>query len=143
MPKSLIVSYNHIIWATRHRAPTLTREVEPIILHSLKQTCDALGLGLLAANGAWDHLHLLIRWHPSVCFADAVRMLKVHAILDYNAERLDNPHLPPAPSWQGGYSLFSLREQNAPIVRRYIQRQKQHHRCPDSLIPALERCPDE
>jgi putative transposase len=140
MSNNLIVSYHYLVWATKRREPGLTREVERIMLESFAQTCAALGLGLLAANGAWDHVHLLIRWHPSVCYADAVRQLKTRAQHDYAAQLAQTPELPPAPRWQGGYAVFTIRESEVRAVSRYIQRQKHHHRCPDSLLPELERC---
>lgn len=140
---SLIVSYHHLVWATAKRAPTLTHAVEPLILDSFARTCEALGLRLIAANGAWNHVHLLIAWSPDVTFADAVRGLKTQAIHDYKQARVRDPTLPAPPRWQRGYAIFSLRQEGVPVVARYVRRQKLHHQCPDSLIPELERCAED
>lgn len=143
MTRSLIVSYLHLVWSTRDREPTLCAQHEPTILSSFAQTCEALGLELLAANGAWDHVHLLIRWSGHMSYDEAVCQLKSRAWRACHAQRAHDETLPPAPRWQRGYAAFSVREEGRGVVIRYIKRQKQHHRAPDTLIAALEQLCDE
>ena len=143
MTRSVLRSYQHLVWATFKRQPLLTAQVEPIILASFADTCERLDLALLAANGAWDHVHLLVRWSGEHCYQDVVRELKSRAWRACREAAEEDPLLPGAPRWQRGYAISSIREGEVSTVRRYIQRQKLHHQRPASLCEDLERLADE
>jgi putative transposase len=140
MAKSIIRVYVHLVWATKHRRPTLTMEHEQVFLQSIKETCEGLGLRLYAANGAWDHIHLLIGWRADVCLDDAVREFKSRAWHACNLHAEHHPLSPPAPRWQRGYAALSLDRERVSDVIRYIKRQKQHHQRPSNLLESLEVC---
>lgn len=143
MSRSLIVSYHHLVWATYKREATLCERIEPLVLESFVETCEGLGLELLAANGAWDHVHLLVRWNGRASYDDVVCRLKSRSWRACYEAGEGDPSLPPAPRWQRGFSVFTLREEGCEGVARYIRRQKEHHRRPATLIEVLERlCED-
>ena len=143
MSRSVVRIYLHLVWATKYRRPSLSTEHEQLILKSFADTCEGLGVRLIAANGAWDHVHLLIAWRGDVCVDDTVRELKTRAAKVCREHALADPYSPPAPRWQRGYAALSLDDERVGVVRRYIQRQKQHHRRPDTLIERLERCAED
>ncbi len=143
MSRSMVRIYLHLVWATKHRRPVLTVEYEEIILKSFAETCEGLGMTLLASNGAWDHVHILVAWRGGVCVDDAVRELKTRASKACREHALANPCSANTPRWQRGYAAISLDEERVEGVKRYIKRQKQHHQCPKGLIEQLERCAED
>jgi REP element-mobilizing transposase RayT len=70
-----------------------------------------------------DHVHLLVALAPTVSVARLVQQLK-----GSSAHFVAHILTPDAPfRWQGGYGAFTLRKADAPIVRRYVLGQKEHH----------------
>lgn len=143
MSRGWIRVYVHLVWSTKHFRPTLTDEHEQLILESFKETCKDLGLVLYAANGAWNHVHLIIGWTQSVCIDDAVRELKSRSWHACRQHAEANPLCSAVPRWQRGYGALSVDQERLGVVIRYIQRQKQHHQRPKELIAKLEECEED
>jgi REP element-mobilizing transposase RayT len=78
----------------------------------------------LALNGTEDHLHLLAKLRPDKALSDVLRDLKA------NARGWMHDVFPSVHDfcWQRGYGAFTVSHSNADEVRRYIARQKDHHR---------------
>ncbi|MCB0714158.1 MAG: transposase [Ignavibacteriae bacterium] len=78
---------------------------------------------LLAAGGVSDHVHLLVRLSQHRAIMDILRVLKT------NSSRWVRQTLKIGGfSWQTGYGAFTVSSSNLEKVRRYIARQKEHHR---------------
>ena len=75
-------------------------------------------------NGAADHIHLLAKLRPDCALSDVLRELKANATgwMHDVFPSLKNF------SWQRGYGAFTVSQSNVEAVRRYIARQKEHHR---------------
>lgn len=71
-----------------------------------------------------DHVHLLVRLHPSVSLANYVQQIKGASALFINAEDWIAEKF----AWQKGYAAFSVSETRLGRVQKYIERQKEHHR---------------
>ena len=78
----------------------------------------------IVINGMPDHLHILIGLKPSMALADLVRDIKCDSTNYINKNRWVRGRF----AWQEGYGAFTVSESMAPKVRRYIERQEEHHR---------------
>jgi len=124
----------HFNWATKNRAPMLTPTVEARLIPYIAAKCKELGYELHAINGALDHLHVLVSLTPSILVADVAKNLKGASSHYINNESGLNETL----YWQDGYAVISVRKREIPVISRYIQRQKEHHKL-GKLIEELEK----
>ena len=75
-------------------------------------------------NGTEDHIHLLAKLRPDRAVSDVLRDLKA------NASGWMHDVFPSLKrfSWQRGYGAFTVSQSNVDEIRRYIAKQKEHHR---------------
>jgi putative transposase len=78
----------------------------------------------LELNGTEDHIHLLAKLRPDCALSNVLRELKA------NATGWMHEVFPSLKSfsWQRGYGAFTVSQSHVETVRRYIGRQKEHHR---------------
>jgi putative transposase len=129
--------YLHGVWATWDRLPLIMPEVEPQLYAVLADKCKELGCEPLAIGGINDHVHVLIRFSPTITIARLIGQVKgssshamTHAILPGTFFQ-----------WQGAYGAFTISKRSAPQVRAYILNQKTHH-ANQTLLDELERFTD-
>jgi REP element-mobilizing transposase RayT len=120
--------YIHLVWRTKFNRPVLTGELELFVHRQMRTLGTSLKLDPLAVNSAWNHTHSLFGWHPSVAIADAVRQMKSCIASEWNAGVDAGIYKGPRLEWQVGYGAISIRRCAIPIVARYIENQKEHHR---------------
>ena len=74
-------------------------------------------------NGTEDHIHLLTKLRPDRAVSEVLRELKSNATgwMHDVFPRLEDF------SWQRGYGAFSVSQSRVESVRKYIERQKEHH----------------
>jgi putative transposase len=115
--------YLHLVWSTWDRLPLITTEFEARLYSAILAKCKELRCEPVAVGGIEDHLHLLTRLSPSISISELVRELKG------STSRLMSISLSPGSffKWQGGYGAFTLRPSEIPVVRAYIQNQREHH----------------
>lgn len=124
MPNSYTSLHYHAVFSTKDRRPFLQRDWEDR-LHAVMGGIVRERRGvLLAAGGAEDHIHLLLRTHPSQSVSDALRDIKcnssqwIHRTIDGLS----------AFGWQDGYAAFTVSLSKLPEVKRYLANQQDHHR---------------
>lgn len=78
---------------------------------------------LLAINGVADHIHLLVRMHPTNSPSNLAKVAKAKTSKWINEEILGVNRF----YWQEGYGCFSYSHSQVPRVIGYIKKQKQHH----------------
>jgi REP element-mobilizing transposase RayT len=121
-------SYNcvhvHFVWGTWDRLPLITPEAEPRLYAAILAKCRELKCPVLALGGVEDHVHLLVRLHPSVSPAQLMRDVKG------SSSHLISHEITPGGffEWQGSYDAFAVEEDRLPTRVNYIRRQKEHHR---------------
>jgi putative transposase len=124
----------HFNWATRNREPMLTPNVEARLIPYIAGKCGELGYELHAANGALDHLHVLVSLTPSVLIADVAKNLK-----GASSHYINNVSgLKETLYWQDGYGVVSVRKSEMPGITRYIEKQKERHKL-GTLVEELEK----
>ncbi len=124
MPQSLAAVYIHLVFSTKERRPFLIDKTVRNEMHSyLGGTSKRLQCPSLIVGGVEDHIHMLARLGRTIALADWIKELKRVSSLwikEAHAKRLFQ--------WQGGYAAFSVSASNLEQVRKYIERQEQHHR---------------
>ena len=126
--------YLHCVWATWDRLPLITPEVEPQLYAALAAKCKELGCAFLAIGGICDHVHMLVRFAPTITVAGLIGEMKgssSHAITHV---------VRPGTffKWQGAYGAFTVSKRSVPQVQAYILNQKTHH-ADQTILPELER----
>ena len=101
-------------------SPEIDAELYPYIASIFK----ALKSPALIINGASDHLHTLFSLSRVVTIADLVEEVKTESSkwIKTKGQEFRNFH------WQNGYGAFSISQSEVATVKRYIRRQKEHHR---------------
>ena len=124
MPQSLSSILIHLIFSTKNREPLLTPEIETELYPYLASIFNAMKSPALIINGTSDHLHTLFSLSRVVTIADIVEEVKTESSkwIKTKGREFRNFH------WQSGYGAFSIGQSQAPTVKRYIARQKEHHR---------------
>ena len=114
----------HIVFSTKDRRPLITPDYEIRLHDYIGGTLREAGGISLGLNGTDDHIHLLAKLRPTRALSDVLRDLKANAsgwMHDVFPELNEF-------SWQRGYGAFTVSQSNVEEVRRYIARQKEHHR---------------
>ncbi|PYS59687.1 MAG: IS200/IS605 family transposase [Acidobacteria bacterium] len=125
MPDSYTNLLYHIVFSTKDRRPLITSEYELRIYDYIGGTIRSLGGICLELNGTEDHIHLLTKLRPDRAVSDVLRDLKANASGWMHHDVFPSlKHL----SWQRGYGAFTVSQSNVEEVRRYIAKQKEHHR---------------
>jgi REP-associated tyrosine transposase len=114
----------HIVFSTKDRRRIITPEYEVRLHDYIGGTIRSFGGISLALNGTEDHVHLLAKLRPDRALSDVLRDLKA------NATGWMHEVFPSMKNftWQRGYGAFTVSQSNVEEVRRYIARQKEHHR---------------
>ena len=114
----------HIVFSTKDRRPLITSDYEVRLYDYIGGTVRKLAGISLELNGTADHVHLLAKLRPDRAVSDVLRALKASATgwLHDVFPTLKNF------SWQRGYGAFSVSQSQVESVRKYIAKQKEHHR---------------
>jgi len=115
--------YVHFVWSTWDRLPLITPQIEKRLYGAIRTKCRELGCEPLAVGGTVDHVHLLVRLHPSVSISQLAKETKGAS------SHLITHEVTPGDffKWQGGYGAFSVGQEAISQVVNYIARQKERH----------------
>ena len=114
----------HIIFSTKSRADLIAPEIEPELFAYIGGVARHHESNLLAINGTANHVHLLVAQSKKIALSDLVREIKRASSLwlKQKGERFKDFH------WQGGFGAFSVSKMQIEVVKKYIAKQKAHHR---------------
>ena len=124
MPQSLSSILIHLIFSTKNREPFLTPEIDAELYPYMASIFQAMKSPALIINGTSDHIHTLFSLSRVVTIADLVEEVKTDSSrwIKTKGRIFRNFH------WQSGYGAFSIGQSQVQAVKRYIKRQKEHHR---------------
>jgi putative transposase len=124
MPQSLSSILIHLIFSTKNRELFLTPEIDTELYPYMASIFKAMKSPALIINGTSDHVHTLLSLSRVITIADLVEEVKTESSkwLKTKGREFKNFH------WQNGYGAFSIGQSQVPAVKRYIARQKEHHR---------------
>jgi len=122
MPSTYTSLHFHLVFATKHREPTIASAWRPW-LHQYMGGVVRESRGIaLSVGGVEDHVHLLVGLSPTHCLSDFMRALK-----SASSARAKAWCSFPGFQWQEGYSAFTVSDSGLTRVKRYIERQEEHH----------------
>lgn len=126
MPQSLSNLAVHLVFSTKNRAAylqdaELRPELYAYMATILRNTvdCPAMKIG-----GVADHVHVLFQLSRTQTVANVVEQAKKETSKWIKKQASDLETF----SWQAGYGAFAVSESNVAAVKRYIDRQEEHHR---------------
>jgi len=114
----------HVVFSTKNRVACLTGDVRDPLYHYIGGVIRGEGGTLLEIGGVADHVHLLTRFKAAASVATMVRRIKTSSSKWMSDRSAGGPRF----AWQTGYGAFSVSESQVGHVRRYIQKQEEHHR---------------
>ncbi len=123
MPRTFARLCFHIVFATKHRTPWISSDLERELYPFVGAIVRDHGGTLLAISGMPDHLHLLVDLRPHPSLADVVKAIKGSSSRWINEEGRTSDHF----GWQEGYAAFSVSQSVLERVRAYVLHQKEHH----------------
>ena len=113
----------HVIFSTKLRQPLLHDNWRDDLHAYIGGIARDHQATLLAAGSIEDHIHLLLRIHPSYAIADTVKLIKANLSRWINETHKITGRF----EWQRGYGAFSVSQSMSDTVKRYIAQQRQHH----------------
>lgn len=114
----------HAVFSTRGRAAFIKPAIQPRLYEYIGGIVRSEKGTLYAVGGMPDHIHLLFRCPADRAVSDLMRVVKAKSSLWVHQT------IPGAQTfaWQAGYSAFSVSKSAEADVKRYIERQLEHHR---------------
>jgi REP element-mobilizing transposase RayT len=124
----------HFVWSTSAREPWIPPTWKPELYKFIGGILRNKNAKLLEAGGTSYHIHLYTSLPSTVSLAEMVNVIKS------NSSRWIHEEVPRARgfAWQEGYGAFSVSKSSEADVRRYIERQKEHHRRRDFKSEFIE-----
>ena len=117
----------HIAFSTKHREPTIPRDLLPDLFQYMGGVCRTMHSPLLHAGGEPDHVHLLVSLGKTTSVADLMMHPKRATSSWMKQQRADTT----AFAWQDGYFAFSIGQDSVDAVTAYLDSQEEHHRSRD------------
>lgn len=124
MPSAYVNLLYHIVFRTKNSVPLIRPEVQPVLYQYMGGIVGSLRGVLVEAGGMPDHVHLLLSLRTTPSLAEVVKNVKGGSSRWMNQRSKDGDRF----GWQDGYGAFTVSPSQLDVVRRYIQRQEEHHR---------------
>lgn len=130
--------YVHCVWATHGRLPLITSQVEPRLYSAIIAKVRDFDCHLLAIGGVEDHVHLFVRFPPTIALSLLMKEVKGASshLMNHDASTGE------AFKWQVGYGAFTVSKRSVDSVVDYVRNQKARH-ANRQLIDDLERANDD
>ena len=114
----------HIVFSTKKREPWLTSEIRSRTYQYLGGAIRIEGGVALNVNGTADHIHILAKLRQDKAISKLIGELKANS----SGWISRTFKVAAGFEWQEGYGAFTVSESQLSKVRRYIERQEEHHR---------------
>ena len=124
MLHSYVRNYLHITWSTNDRARVFHNNTKIQLKDFFLETAKEMNTPVLSVNVQPEHIHLLIDLPSNLCLADFVQKIKGASSHWINEQKLIHSKF----SWQRGYGAFSVSASQLKVVKKYIQKQDEHHK---------------
>jgi putative transposase len=123
MRDALVQIYLHCVWATWDRLPLISPDIEKEIFMAILEKCKGMGCIVIAIGGTSDHVHLLLRFPSTISIGDFIKEIKGSSSHLVTHRVRPNEFF----KWQGSYAAFSVSEKDLPMIKSYVEHQKEHH----------------
>ena len=127
----------HIIFRTKNSIPLIKNNFQDQLYGYIGGIIRSEDGILLSIGGMPDHVHMLIKYQPTLPISDLMRKVKASSSKWFNGQNF----LAARFSWQSEYGVFSVSESQGGAVKKYIASQEEHHKrksFKEELIELLE-----
>lgn len=122
MPQSHSAVYVHGVFSTKQRSPFLADPQVRSDCHAyIAGISKNVGCAPIIVGGVEDHVHILASLSRTCSQAAWMQEIK-QSSSSWMKERVNEF------SWQAGYGVFSVSQNQLDIIRSYIANQEEHHR---------------
>jgi REP element-mobilizing transposase RayT len=128
----------HVVFSTKFREPTIAESWQEQLYSYVGGIIRGEKGHLIEIGGIEDHIHLLAGFKPTIAVSEMLQRIKGNSSKWINDENKTTKRF----EWQPGYGAFTVSQSQIPTVRRYIQRQREHHKSVtfrDEFLAMLER----
>lgn len=106
----------HFMWATKNRAPIISKDIKPLLLSHIKENSLTKNIFIDTLNCVEDHIHLLISLGTEQTISKVAMLIKGESSFWVNKEKLIKNKF----EWQDEYIALSVSESGIDKVRQYI-----------------------
>jgi REP element-mobilizing transposase RayT len=125
MSQSLVKNLVHLIFSTKNRQPCIPKEHRPQLFAYQAGIFKKWDSRALLIGGTEDHVHVLFSLSKNHALKKVVEEVKKGSS---KWMKVDGPRIAGF-YWQAGYGAFSsVSQSSVESVKRYIDRQEEHHR---------------
>jgi putative transposase len=124
MPQSLAKVLLHIVFSTKNRTPLLRDPSIRAELHAyMAGVLQSIDCPAIIVGGVEDHVHILCLLSRTRTIAQLIEEAKTATSKWVKTKGVAYQDF----HWQSGYGAFSVSESKMHDVRRYIEKQEEHH----------------
>ncbi|MEQ9090993.1 MAG: IS200/IS605 family transposase [Balneola sp.] len=113
----------HIVFSTKDRTPYLSWNIRNEICEWIKREAVKQEIYIDIVNGVNDHLHLLVKLDTKQSVSTVVKWIKGASSHYLNKKYNWDPKF----TWQNGYAVYSVSQNDIDKVREYIFNQEKRH----------------
>ncbi|MCW8133195.1 MAG: IS200/IS605 family transposase [Planctomycetota bacterium] len=124
MPQSLSCLLIHLVFSTKNRRKSIDAGIELELHRYMAGICERLECPVRAIGGTEDHVHVLCSFSRTKSVAEIVEKLKANSSRWIKVKGSAYHDF----AWQSGYGAFAIGRSAEPAMKKYIARQKEHHR---------------
>jgi REP element-mobilizing transposase RayT len=123
MGQSLVQTYVHLVFSTKHRKPLIIPPFEDELHNYLGGVCNELNCQSIIVGSYTDHVHILYKQSQKIALMKLVEEVKKRSSkwIKEKHPLLSNFY------WQNGYAAFSVDPKNMDGLISYIANQHEHH----------------
>jgi putative transposase len=115
--------YLHFVWHCQGNQPLIDEKWEHDLYDFIRDYCrKEKGVYLQAIGGTATHVHLAVQVEPAINPSEFIGKVKGASSFEMNRIHGENTL-----KWQRGFGAVSFSERHLGAVKRYVDRQKEHH----------------
>ena len=114
----------HCVWATKNRAPFLSKENKMTIINHIRKNAQEKGIYIDFINGSKEHIHCTISLNQDQNISKVMQLIKGESSHWINKNNVTQNEFELA----NEYFAVSVSESHINRVREYIKNQEEHHR---------------
>ena len=122
MPSTFTRLHYHIVFATKHRQPTIPPETAPQLHAYLGGCLRRVNCTPMEIGGVSDHVHILTAIPPTLKVSEIVGDIKSASSAWMHREQKQGAFW-----WQEGYAAMTADHFQVDELKRYIRNQEAHH----------------
>ncbi len=113
----------HCVWSTKLRIPFLNSTIRNVLLDHIIKNSENRSIEIAQIGGWYDHIHVLIKIHPSQNLSSIIHLIKGESSSWINK----GEYCPARFEWQEAYYAESISTKDIKFVKNYIRNQEEHH----------------